>query len=531
MRFSPRTFKIQWDLHAWSGVGASVLLFVIFYCGVFALFQEAFSRWQAPATAPPTFISEPSRVSYDRVLSHVERELTVPRGATIMLRLPSGPSIEPGVSTVSVYHEPSGLQRDFPVDRVTGEPATQSSEHSRLAEELYALHFFYQLPWGVELSGLVAVALFVALVSGVVIHWKDLIRQAWQFRSHLRLRVSSSDAHKVLGVFGLPFATMFAWSGAVLGMGAILSVPLQYIAYGGDLQAFDAARGYRPSPLVESGRPGPRLALDEIVAKGVVAANSHFAAAAPLHPERLDIELYADEGARFALSFTSRGFEAQPGVVLDRNGHVMHWSGDTSAPTESIDRVLFDLHFARFGGYLVKAFYALLSLGVCAVVVTGNLVWLARRDPGLAHAGNRILSKLTVGGCLGLVLSSAVYFVCNRLLPASLAQRADVEFRVFMVAWVCCIAVVFVGGSARAWARALCVAAALGFMGVVLSDAALRWAQIEAAFTGGSAPMLAAELVLLGLASICIGLARAARAQQHQPERAATSKLAARVSS
>ncbi len=136
-----------------------------------------------------------------------------------------------------------------------------------------------------------------------------------------------------------------------------------------------------------------------------------------------------------------------------------------------------------FGGYLVKAFYALLSLGVCAVVVTGNLVWLERRDPGLAHLGNRVLSKLTVGVCLGLVLSSAVYFVCNRLLPPSLAQRAEIEFRIFISAWVCCIAVVFVRGSARAWARVLCVAAALGFVGVVLSDAALRRAQIEAAFS------------------------------------------------
>ncbi|MFY0579886.1 PepSY domain-containing protein [Cystobacter fuscus] len=62
MKLAPRTFRIQWDLHAWAGVIASLFLFVIFFCGVFSLFREDIEVWQEPAfqRAPPGESPPPS---------------------------------------------------------------------------------------------------------------------------------------------------------------------------------------------------------------------------------------------------------------------------------------------------------------------------------------------------------------------------------------------------------------------------------------------------------------------------------------
>jgi uncharacterized iron-regulated membrane protein len=511
VKVAPRTFKIQWDLHAWVGVVASLLSFVIFYCGVFALFNGAFTSWQGPASEPTSGVPEPSRVSYDRVVAEIERTLTIPRGAAIFLRLPLGQRVEPGTATVSVYHDPTGLARDFAFDRISGELRPASAEHSRLADELNSLHFFYQLPWGIELSGLVAVGLFVALVSGLLIQWKDLMRQLWQFRPQLRLRFSASDAHKVLGVLGLPFATLFAWSGALLGLLTILQTFFQHGVFGGDRSALDAALTYR-SPISVAAPPAGRpLSLDELVVRGLTAATTHFAPSTPLEVERMDIEPYADESARFELTFTGKGFQKARSVELDASGHVTRMSAVDSAPSEAIDRVLFDLHYARYGGYLVKALYALLSLAVCVVIVTGNLVWLERRDRARSRLGNRVLERLTVGVCFGLVFSSAVYCAANRLLPAGLARRADLELGIWLVAWAASVGAAFFRWPSRTWAAALCRAAAFAFGGALLADLATRPAQVLAAWGGRADPWLAAELVLVALGILCSGLSRGLR--------------------
>lgn len=508
MKLSPRTFKIQWDLHAWAGVVASLLLFVIFYAGIFALYHPAFSRWQGPASDRATLVAEPSHVSYDGVLSQIEQSLTIPRGASILLRLALGPEVEPGTSTVSVYHDPTKLQRDFPFDNISGEMHAASVEHSRLADELYVLHFFYQLPWGVELSGLTALGLFVAVISGLVIHWKDLLRQIWQFRPLQRLRVSASDAHKVLGVFGLPFATMFAWSGALLGLYSLLALPLQYGAFGGDASALDAARGDVAQAPVEGERAASRLPLDELVTRGTSAAAAHFAGAVPLRVERLDIENYGNEGARFQVSFVTPGFQKARSVVLAPDGRVVRIDGDTSAPAEAVDRVLFDLHYARFGGELVKACYALLALGVCVVLVTGNLVWLERRDRARSRLGNRLLERLTIGVCFGLVASTGVYCAANRWLPAGIARRSDIEVALWLGAWTSSAVAVFFRWPPRRWAGLLCSAAALAFAAALVGDVVTHPLQVHAAWSGRAAPLLAAELVLGALGALSAGLAR-----------------------
>jgi uncharacterized iron-regulated membrane protein len=501
---SGKRAKIQRELHAWTGAAASVVLFVIFYCGVFALFHGELAVWQRPATEPAVTTAQPSKVSYDTLFAQIERDAPLPQGASLTFDLPLAQLVEPGTGTVSVYHEPSGLERHLRVDRSSGEPRRDLSEHSRLSRELHTLHFLYRLPWGIELAGVAAALLFVALASGVAMQWKELLRAL-----RPRLPRSVAETHKALGVLALPLALSYAWSGALLGLLLVLGLPFQHTLFDGDKQAYEAARSHRAAAPVASGRPASRLALDELTRRGVAAATAHFSAPEALRAERLDITLHGEENARFEVRFPIVAFEKRRSVQLGPSGEVLGFVGDTSAPTEAFNRLLFDLHYARAGGLLAKALYALFALAACGVIVSGNLLWLERRDPARIRASSRALERSLLGVCLGLVLASASYFLANRTLPVSVPRRSDVELAMFFAAWLLGAALPFVCRSPRSAAAALCGGAGLCFGAALLVDV-VRWpAQLTAALAGGSPEMLVSEALVAALALGCAGLWRA----------------------
>lgn len=492
-------YRLQRELHAWAGAAASAVSFVVFYCGIFALFHDELSIWQRPAQEAAATTAQPSRLSYDAILAQIERDVRVPQGASLTFDVPLAPLAKPGAGTVSVYHAPSSLERTFQVDRLTGELRRDLREHSRLAEELHTLHFLYRVPWGIELAGLAAVALFVALASGVLIQGKELLRAL-----RPRLPLSTSAVHQTLGVLSVPFALSYAWSGALLGLWLVLAIPFKHGVFGGDAAAYEAARSHRSAAPVASERAAARLPLDELTRRGVAAATAHFAAPAPLRAERLDVSLLGDENARFEVRFPVVAFEKRRSVQLGPSGEVLAFVGDTSAPTEAFNRTLFDLHYARAGGIAAKSLYALLALGVCAVIVSGTLLWFERRAP----ARGRALERSVLGICFGLVLASASYFLANRILPESLPRRSGVELAIFFTAWLTAVAVAFLRRAPRQAAAALCGAAALGFASVLLVDSVQRPAHLAAALRGASPEMLAAEALIAALALVCAGLWR-----------------------
>jgi uncharacterized iron-regulated membrane protein len=79
---SARTFRIQWDVHAWLGVVASLGLFVIFYFGTFTLFRAELSVWQAPELGAP---HSDCRQSWEARFEAIARHVEFPVGARFLL--------------------------------------------------------------------------------------------------------------------------------------------------------------------------------------------------------------------------------------------------------------------------------------------------------------------------------------------------------------------------------------------------------------------------------------------------------------
>ena len=485
MKLEPRPFRILWDVHAWGGVAAALVLNVMFFCGAFALFFPEIDLWSEPAR-PAAAGAKPVRL--DPLLEQLTAEENLRRARRLSFSVHG--------SGVTAY-----LDREEGAKQFRYDPASRRFEASgsSVGSFLYDLHYLSVVPNGIYVAGLLAMALLLAIVSGVLIHVHNLVRQFFQFRPEHALRTWTSDLHKVLGVFGLPFQLFYAWSGAVLCLAPVLVEPALVLSvFGGDHKAADAVHGF------PSERPGPTGTESAVVPRLDAFVDRARSMYPGFSPSWVGIEHAGDRGAHVALYGQVAGvpfgnaemaFRVDDGALLDARG-----PGDATV-AQRFDAWFFGLHYARFGGYGVRFLYAFLALCTCAVIVTGNLVWLERRDARRASAGNRLLERLTVGSAAGLAVATGALFSANRALPASLAGRQGIEQGTFWGVWLVAILLALAARSPRNSAAVLLLAAAVLFAIPAGVDRLSRAPAFDSALHRG----VDAGLVLLAAASAVAG--------------------------
>ncbi len=393
MKLSAHTFRVEWDLHAWAGVIISLWAFVVFYCGVFSLFRRELAIWQEPAL----YVTADTPPSFEATRIALREAAMLPYGAYLAM-VPY-----PGARFVATYVRPiGGTTRMSWVDPVDG---TVVPERTRLSHELYHLHHFQQVPGGEEASGVAAVFLIVALVTGLVIHLKDLPEQLVRLRLELRPRFSMSDVHKVLGILGLPFMTVVAWSGAVFVLGSLYAEGALRVVR--DLPRIETLMGDAKLDRRREEVPANTLDLDTLVKRAQEALGDDSS------PTYVQLFNDGDRAAWLRAYFPGPAFTGERVVFLDA---VQGTPVDQSTPPYAVvAHALHDFHFARYGGLAVRIVHALLALASALVIVTGNIVWVARRDPRRERPGHRFIEAATVGVCCGLVFATAVYAAANRL--------------------------------------------------------------------------------------------------------------------
>jgi uncharacterized iron-regulated membrane protein len=487
VKLTPRTHQIFWDLHAWSGAVGSLLLYVMFFMGAFAPFRPDVDAWaeRAPG-ASHAFV----RPKLEPLLEQLERE----RGAAGIERVAF--ALEPAGLLAEVRSRDGYLELRYAAERGRLEPV-----QSGLGSFLFSMHYLGPIPYGIWMAGFSAMALCLALASGLLIHLKDLGRQFFQFRPERPARTWMSDLHKVLGAIGLPYQLLYAWTGAVLCLGYLVVQPvLLRIVYDGDEQRMAEARG---EPLEKSAEPrlasAPRRATIDALVEQVEQRT------VGLTLTRIRIEPVGDEASVLRLSGDLQG-SAFGSVELElraSDGAVSSVRGPEQASVyQRFDAWFRGLHYARFGGYAVPLLYALLAFATCAVIASGNLVWIERRDPARARLGNRLLERLTTGVCAGVIVATAALFLANRLLPDDLAQRAAAEQSVFWATWLGALALPL------AWREPRHVAGLeLGLAGALLTLVVLLDVLVQpGALDGGAHAGVLASLALLGAASLLAGV-------------------------
>jgi uncharacterized iron-regulated membrane protein len=418
IRISKHAFVTFWDVHAWSGVLAALLLHFMFFFGAFTLFQKEIKVWEDPllqgAAAPVRAADVPALL---------ERNVPVTPEPPDQIFLYLGEPMTLSYRTVGA----SDLVRQ----RI--EPATQQGRADRayVGQWLDDLHSLSipRAEWLERIGGGLCVLLGLALVTGVAIQLKDLLRQLFQWRLAKGMRVLWSDLHKVLGVWGLPFLVLFAWTGALLNLDDWMDRVLIQSLYRGDVKAADLALyGRKERPF--AGAPSKaQLPVSDLVARAEAALPN-------CKPEFFAFRSLGHEGGTLEVSGPQTDTFQGYGMVrlALRDGAILQVdrAGVNESPWRVARRWLYELHYGAYGGpgalgLGLRVLYAFAALAACAVFLSGNFVWLVRRDPLRKHWGNRVFGRLNVGFGSGPCVATALVFVGSRMLPLDLPARTPYE--------------------------------------------------------------------------------------------------------
>jgi uncharacterized iron-regulated membrane protein len=482
MKLAPHTYKAWWDLHAWAGVIASLITYLMFFFGTLTLFHKEVRIWEEPRGPQAT----PAEV--DHVIDQGIREGKI-SPHTMRLNFPRDGS--PGFDMS--YEDAAGNGQGSYI-----EPHGLVDASSNVADFIFGMHYL-QFPgspdWFYTLAGLAAGLLVLVVVSGVLIHLRDLVRQFHQFRPKKRLQVIWSDAHKVLGTIGLPFALVYGFTGAWMALDEPLGKSLAVASFGGDeLRLSSAANGppeVKPQAPPNTPAVVTRLPLSELMARATQEQRLIGG------EERCRSVFLNDVGAPNATALFYCGDDSL--LLWQRDGSRVAPPRHVPPTLKTqISRVPNELHFVDFASIPLRVVYALLGVAGCLAILTGNWLWLERRKPSW---GRFLVQRLTLATGAGSLLAWVFMLLANRLHLSAHFERS-----VFWYGWLAVTLVCAIGRDARRHWYVTFVASGLGLLlvpvlGLVTRDRAYdAWRQVNVE--------RAVDLSFVGLGILLLLLAR-----------------------
>ena len=494
-------------VHTWVGVVAGFFLFMAFYCGAISVFRVELHRWERPAER--SGVTEPLARA-DALFAAMRAQHP---GADAFGFQPAGK--EGPVSVIHWQEKPAADGRegaDHDLVLAADGTLTERREASVLADFIYRLHYSAGIPgpWGMYLFGLVSVLYGLALVSGVIVFLPVLAKDLFALRVGHNLKRLWQDAHNVIGTLSLPFHVLYAWTGAILGLGLLLLAPLQYLVYDGKLLPILQADFELAADTKPSGVTAQPLPVSDLLSRAALAAPG-------IRPTYLSFHHAGDRAGYVEVygDWAGKSVMHNAGVVLGTaDGEVRRvLTPDTASPGTVMLRGLYALHFATYGGVLLKWLYFVLGLAGAFLFYTGNLLWIEarrkRRQPAQT-AGSLWMARATVGVCIGCMVGVSACFLANKLLPAGLEARGVWEERIYFFTFVACIGWSMLRRPVQA-AQELLTLAALLTLALPIANALQTGDHLIASALRGDGVLFAVDTVALLAAWAFWRMARATR--------------------
>lgn len=390
---SPVTRRFQdvaWDVHSWLGAIIALAAFVFFFGGTVALHRDALHAWERPA----------------------ERVGHTPSSIDMLVQPLLGDETEVHIEMPSPSRPYVGVEigkRHLRIDPRTG--LEIQPERGGAVDTLYELHCLEWIPEniGLGISGLVALLVVVLVVTGIVVHVR-MREELFQLRLQRSTRAAWTDAHKILGTFGIPFGIVAGFTGALIGIGHLYFHAV--VAWGGGEQVF-AADLAPPPPSITA--PATVVRVDAAIARA--RAEWPNAAVVEVVVTKGITTVHARDPRVLVGGADASGegllvVETATGKVLSRTDPVAPFNA-----TATLWQLMMKLHYARYGGLATKLAYTLLGFAFCASIATGMMLWLeTRRRRFPQHVARyRRIDQLRIGVMVGIVPATAAMFRANKL--------------------------------------------------------------------------------------------------------------------
>lgn len=478
-------------LHTWAGLIFGWLLFAIFLTGTLAYFKGEITHWMQPEV-PAHAVDDARSVAVAQ--SYLEQH--APTAARWFIGLPN--SRDPGLSVMWQDKVDPGRRGNFiekMLDPVSGEQL--QARETMGGEFFYRFHFQLQMPhpWGRWLSTIAAMVMFVALITGIITH-KKIFKDFFTFRPRKGQR-SWLDGHNAVGVLVLPFHLMITYSSLVIFMTMVMPASI-LASYDGDTRAFFNELFPATNNAPALGQPGKLLPLAPLVEQARAQWDGG-------HVGRLAVNNPGDVNA--AVNVSRAGSDR---VVHDfgstvsfngSTGELLRVSAEQSLP-KAISGSFYGLHMGHFAGPLLRWLYFICGLAGTAMIGTGLVIWLGKRQlkhvkTGVMPFELRLVEVLNIASMSGLVIAIAAFFWANRLLPVSFAERSDWEVQSFFIAWGLTLLHAMLRRGRRAWIEQLGLGAVL-FMAVPLLNALTTSEHLGVSVAKGDWAMAGFDLTCLG---------------------------------
>ncbi|MBU2891983.1 PepSY domain-containing protein [Colwellia sp. D2M02] len=497
------SLKALTNAHAWVGLIISTVLFIVFFAGSLSLFLQDIGAWEKnPHFTTGSYQNE---FPLDKTVAKVSENYKIHTHGYFILSMPTKEQ-----PIANLYFE-----EELPEEKHLDKHLLLSSDGKVLgdgagfnwANFLYTLHYDLHIPTvGLYFVGIVTLFFFVALLSGVVIHWRKIINKFFQYR-HEGKKDKLLDAHNLIGVMGLPFHLMYAFSGLVFNLLIIYQISYAVVLYGGDQGKLFEAAGIVDVHLDETNVQVPVVGLDNLLVKAKESLGEVTLA-------RVSIDHFGDESA----SVTFRGMdESQFSTKKEVTYHIA--SGrELYLTTDNYDNdlrggleVITSLHFGNFAGYALRVLFFILGIGTCYIILTGNLMWLQKktslRKEKQNPLGLRLVYAMTTGGFIGTIFATAVGFICARVIAIDYVGRSDIISYIFFLCLFSAIALSLLLSSGLATQKRF-AAIFLKITAILLATTPiLDWLFVAQGITTmielGYYSVLVVEVMLLSLALCC----------------------------
>ncbi|NHO31418.1 PepSY domain-containing protein [Acetobacter sp. LMG 1636] len=428
-------------LHDWSGIITGWLIFAIALSGTLSVFRPEITVWMHPELTRETADPIPAAEAAITWLS-----THAPHSPDWYLDVPTPRA----PFTLALWSDKNGYVFR-PLDPLTGSPDALRDTHG--GEFFYRFHFELQLPypWGRLLAAIAAMALVLTLLTGIVAH-RRFFADFFTFRPGKGQR-SWLDAHNLLGVIALPFHLMIAFTGAVTLSTLLLPWGAQTL-YKSDLTT--AQHELHPAAIERpvTGKATPLAPIGPILR----TAEQHFGKTGILsfyieNPGDQAAVITVTAGNTDSIGITSHviSFDGTTGTILAE--HTEH------RPVITTFNVLYGLHVARFAPGITRWLYFLSGLMLTALTGTGLRLWTISRTRNTPRLSTTLVDRLNVGFIAGTPTAFASYFLANRLLPVSLADRATLEIRTVFLTWAALLLFAALRPATKTWPELLSLAA------------------------------------------------------------------------
>lgn len=419
---SKRNYHVFFHLHTVSGIVISTALFVIFFCGAFALIKDEITAWEK---GDKVNVEEAIDIDYDRAIEVIKSEDYELYGRDLRILVPDAKQeiyfqLSESQDTIKAPTKEDKLYYFF----IDAHDYTWSEYYSfySIGELVYRLHFFSQIPYvGIYIAGFVAFFFLLAIVSGVIIHWKKIVSNFYVFRPKAKAKTIWTDAHTALGVIGLPFQFVFAVTSCFLCMSIFVLAPASLIYNGDQDKLLEEVR-----PMMrtyELGQPTENIGSLNGFMEDVQSRWEGFT------PVQVYIRNYGTDNMMFQVDgmlMNQKKFVAHGRAIYDVASRELIAEKLPDEPNylEGVEATVRALHFGDWGGYPLKMVYFILALITCFVIISGVLIWLTAREKKNISASQRLFNRKVghsfIAICMSLYPVTAFAMIVARVLPRSM---------------------------------------------------------------------------------------------------------------